>query len=81
MSGTSGDCTIVFHTFETMDLAVRIVSITHFWQSYKYFRVFQFPAAILDFPVISMSHIIAGCTVEFFTPENRGGSRWNFVSI
>ena len=30
MSGTSGDGTIVFPTFETIDLAVRIVSISHF---------------------------------------------------
>jgi len=28
MSGISGDCTIVFPTFETIDLAVRIVSIS-----------------------------------------------------
>jgi hypothetical protein len=30
MSGFSGDCTFVFATFETIDLAVRIVSISHF---------------------------------------------------
>ena len=32
MSGISisGDCTIVFPTFEAIDLAVRIVSISHF---------------------------------------------------
>ena len=31
MSGTGGDCTIVFPTFETIDLAVRIVSISQFF--------------------------------------------------
>ena len=31
MSGTSGDCIIVFPTFVTIDLAVRIVSISQFF--------------------------------------------------
>ena len=30
MSGISGDCTIAFPIFETINLAVRIVSISHF---------------------------------------------------
>ena len=31
MSGISGDCTIVLPTFETIDLAVRIVPISQFF--------------------------------------------------
>ena len=35
MSGISGGCTIVFPTFETIDIAVRIVSISRFLAKLK----------------------------------------------
>ena len=51
-----------------MVVAVGIVLISHIVA-----KIFSyFPAAILDFPLISMSQIINGCTIEFRTPENMG---------
>jgi hypothetical protein len=49
MSGISGDCTIVFPTFETMDLAVRIVSITQCVAKLQVFPCFPVSSRHLEF--------------------------------
>ena len=68
MSGTSGDGTIVFTTFETIDLAVRIVSISQFLAKLQVLPVYgSFMAAILNFLLISVSGISGDFTIVFRT--------------
>jgi len=74
MSGISDNCPIVFINSKNMGLAVGIVSIglSQIWaklQVFPFFVVFQPPSWIFH---ISMSRIIAGCIIEFPTPENKG---------
>ena len=70
MSGISGDCTIVFPTFETLDLAIRIVPISQFLAKLQVLPVYDgFMAAILNFLLISMSGISGDCSIVFATFE------------
>ena len=70
MSGISDDCTIVFPTFETIDLAVRIVPISQFLAKLQVLPVYGgCMAAILNFLLISMSGISGDCTNVFHTFE------------
>ena len=70
MSGISGDCTIVFPTFETLDLVVRIVPISQILAKLQVFPVYYgFMAAILNFLLISMSGISGDCNIVFHTFE------------
>ena len=70
MSGISGDCTIGFPTFETIDLAVRIVSISQFLAKLYVLPVYgSFMAAILNILLISMSGTSGDGTIVFPTFE------------
>ena len=70
--GISGDCTTAFLIPENMGIVVGIVSIYQFLAKLQVLPFNSFPVAILDFLLISMLHIIAGCTIEFLTPKNMG---------
>ena len=70
MSNISDDCTIVFPTFETIDLAVGIASISQLLVKLQVLPVYgSFIAAILNFLLISMSGISGDCTIVFPTFE------------
>ena len=70
MSVISDDCTIVFPTFETIDLAVRIVPIFQFLAKLQVLPVYGgLIAAILNFYLISMSGISDNCTSVYPTFE------------
>ena len=70
MSLIRADCTTVFRTFEIMDLAVRIVSISQFLAELQVLPVYAgFLAAILK---IVMMLTRADCTIVFPTLENIG---------
>ena len=49
MSGISGDCNIVFPTFKTIDLAVRILSISQFFAKLQVFPCFPVSSRHLGF--------------------------------
>ena len=73
MSLIRSDCTTVFTIFETMDLAVRIVSISQLLAKFKVLPVYAgFLVAILKIGMMSMSLISAGCTIVFPALENIG---------
>ena len=81
MSGISGDCTIVFPTFETIDLAVRIVSISQFLAKLQVFPCFPVSNRHLRFSSdIDVAHYrwLHHLVLHI---RKYGDSLWNFVSI
>ena len=80
MSGTSGDCTIVFPTFVTIDLAVGIVSISQFVARLQVLPVYSmFLVAVLNFRPKTMSRI--SITPNVFPASNSIGAAVAIVLI
>ena len=70
MSGISNYCTIVFPTFDTIDLAVRIVPISQLLAKLQVLPVYGWcMTAILNFLPISLSGISGDCTIVLPTFE------------
>ena len=81
MSGISDDCNVVFHTFETMDLAVRIVSISQFLAKLQVSLCFPVSSRHLGFfSDIDVAHY-RWLHRRVPHPRNLGGSRWNLISV